>query len=128
MEKDDENMEREEYDLEKDNLSYGHAQADYLFRKYGPSGKPRSAKPKKSQEEKDAEKKSKLEKMALFVNRADSLHLDPNKLFDSFEGRQEKINLIRNYKGVFDATSYYSPRLEKLFQSYYNSFKKKIAK
>ena len=122
MEKDD------EYDLERDNLDYGHAQADYLLRKYGPSGKPPSINPKKSKEEKEIEKKNNLEKMTLFVSRADALHLDPNKLFDSFEGRQEKINLIRNYKGVFDATSYYSPRLEKLFQSYYNSFKKKIAK
>lgn len=128
MEKDDENMEREEYDLERDNLAYGHAQADYLFRKYGPGGKPKTQKIKKSKEEKEAEKKNKLEKMALFVRRADALHLDPNKLFDSFEGRQEKINLIRNYKGVFDATSYYSPRLEKLFQNYYTSFKKKIVK
>ena len=73
-------------------------------------------------------KENKLEKMALFVKSSDELHLDPNRLFDSFEGRQEKIKLIRKYKGVFDATSYYSPKLEKLFQNYYTSFKKKIAK
>ena len=119
-------MEKDEgYDPDTDyNGARGIARADYLLRKYGPSGKPSSTKPKKSKEEKEAEKKSNLEKMTLFVKLSDQMNLNPDMPFNN---RDDKSRLINKYKG-YNTTNLSDFQVGNLFKRIYYSTKKQLSK
>jgi soluble P-type ATPase len=105
-----------EYDPERDILGraggdYGHRLADTLiFEK----------------EVETLEKENELEKMTLFVKKADELNLNPDKQFNDRFDKEKLIRELNGNKNYFSTFSDY--RIGNIFHDIYYSSKKKLSK